>query len=538
MNLSPLAKQKFFDSNGAPMPGGQVFTYAAGTTTKIDTYRNSSGTLNPNPIVLDYRGECDIWLDPTLTYKFTLAPPGDTDPPTKPIWTVDNIAAPIDITTLTQTFLGRILYPLSAAEASAGITEGMLNLWLPYGWVTRFKAVGDDATDNTLFFQRAIAAAGAVGGTRFVYVPAGVFRVGIVGDVPFAVKFLGDGGQASIIKKVTTGVCFTVKAFYVEWRDLSSDADVATNTAYGTSGAFIDYPTGFSSADGRMINFNSQNIDTVVRFAGDAGSRHQVVGGYWIPFTTTAGAEGKVWQGGNGGTDTGAAFRSIVGLTTDGQIDSTGTWDTDIAGTSCRRVISTSTTNLLCVMGGIWGSLGIGVTVDGQNVRIMGVRVSGNITLANTMSGACAFIGNVQTAGTFTDNSPAQVCMVMHHPLGAGFVNINKQTVTQSLNAEEIQTFRVGANSGDADTNLTLDQSQTMIMYNTPLTAARNVNMPASARPGKTFRVVRQAGCTGAFNLNVNGPGLLKALTAASTWCDVTWSGPAGAFVLTANGTL
>src|SRR4051794_2110069 len=65
MNLSPLPVQKFFTNNGNPLVGGLLFTYAAGTTTKIATYQDSAGgASNTNPIVLDFRGECRLWLDP------------------------------------------------------------------------------------------------------------------------------------------------------------------------------------------------------------------------------------------------------------------------------------------------------------------------------------------------------------------------------------------------------------------------------------------------------------------------------------------
>lgn len=93
--ISPTPKLKFFDSNGVPLIGGKLFTYEAGTaSTKQTTYTDSTGgTANTNPIILDARGECDCWLDPSLLYKFTLSPSSDTDPPTNPIWTVDNIAS-------------------------------------------------------------------------------------------------------------------------------------------------------------------------------------------------------------------------------------------------------------------------------------------------------------------------------------------------------------------------------------------------------------------------------------------------------------
>lgn len=98
MNLAPLAIQKFFANNGRPLAGGLLFTYVSGTDTKIATYVDASGvTPNTNPIDLDFRGECRLWLDPSLSYKFILSPPGDTDPPTRPIWTVDDITvAPVN----------------------------------------------------------------------------------------------------------------------------------------------------------------------------------------------------------------------------------------------------------------------------------------------------------------------------------------------------------------------------------------------------------------------------------------------------------
>lgn len=425
-------------------------------------------------------------------------------------------------------------FPISAAEAAAGLTAGDLTRQYPYGDVRRYGAVGDGVTDDTAAVMRAVAVAGAMGAGQ-VYLPSGTYRLGVVGEIPYGVKFIGDGAGATKMLRATASEVFTVKTAAVEWQDLSFDADVATSTTYGTSGCMIDYPAGFSSAEGRLINVNSANIDTVIRFASNAGARHQVRGGYWLPYTTTAGSEGLIYRTGNGGGDSAARFRSIIGLTTDGQIDQTGSEDSELVGVNCRRVISTSTTTLLSVTGGVWGSLGVAVTIDGHNTRVMGIRVSGDITLAATMSGACAFVGNIQTSGTFTDSSPANTCMVMHHPLSVGYTRISKQTITTSNNAEEIQTRRIGSNSGDADKTLTLDQSETVVMYNTPITADRAVNLPATGRDGFTYRVVRQAGATGAFNINV-GAGPLKALSAASTWCEVQWSAPAGAWVLTGAG--
>lgn len=122
MNLSPLPIQKFFDNAGRPLNGGLLFTYVPATTTKLATYQDQAGTPNTNPIVLNFRGEANIWLDQTLTYKFVLAPEGDTDPPTRPIWSVDNISAGVTFSSLTQQIIGQILYPRTAAEIAASVT--------------------------------------------------------------------------------------------------------------------------------------------------------------------------------------------------------------------------------------------------------------------------------------------------------------------------------------------------------------------------------------------------------------------------------
>src|SRR6185312_7244708 len=56
------------------------------------TYSNPDTlTPNTNPIVLDSTGSCVCFLDATLQYEFTLSPAGDTDPPTNPIYSVDQV---------------------------------------------------------------------------------------------------------------------------------------------------------------------------------------------------------------------------------------------------------------------------------------------------------------------------------------------------------------------------------------------------------------------------------------------------------------
>jgi hypothetical protein len=91
-NLSAVPKLQFFDNNGVPLVGGKLYTYAAGTTTPLATYTDASaGTPNTNPIILDSRGEANVWLSAT-TYKFVLKDSTDVT-----IWTVDNISNALNL---------------------------------------------------------------------------------------------------------------------------------------------------------------------------------------------------------------------------------------------------------------------------------------------------------------------------------------------------------------------------------------------------------------------------------------------------------
>ena len=84
--LAPTPKLQFFDLNGAPLSGGKLYTYVAGTTTPLASYTDSTGNIaNTNPIVLDSRGEANVWLG-AASYKFALY-----DSTNVLIWTVDNI---------------------------------------------------------------------------------------------------------------------------------------------------------------------------------------------------------------------------------------------------------------------------------------------------------------------------------------------------------------------------------------------------------------------------------------------------------------
>lgn len=89
MATIPFQSPKFraFDANGDPLSGGLLYSYAAGTSTPLDTYTTRAGDIaNTNPVELDANGEADVWTTPGVLYKFVLADSLDVIQ-----WTVDNV---------------------------------------------------------------------------------------------------------------------------------------------------------------------------------------------------------------------------------------------------------------------------------------------------------------------------------------------------------------------------------------------------------------------------------------------------------------
>lgn len=90
-SLSPTPKLQFFGTDGLPLVGGKLYTYAAGTTTPLASYTDHTGnTANTNPVILDSNGEADVWLPETTSYKYVLK---DADDVT--LYTVDYVSVPV-----------------------------------------------------------------------------------------------------------------------------------------------------------------------------------------------------------------------------------------------------------------------------------------------------------------------------------------------------------------------------------------------------------------------------------------------------------
>jgi hypothetical protein len=71
--LSPAMFFQGIGPGGVVLVGGQLNTFAAGTSTPQATYTDSTQTTpNTNPVILNANGQASVWLDPKLSYKFLL----------------------------------------------------------------------------------------------------------------------------------------------------------------------------------------------------------------------------------------------------------------------------------------------------------------------------------------------------------------------------------------------------------------------------------------------------------------------------------
>ena len=197
--LSPSPKLQFFAANGDPLVGGKLYSYEAGTTTPRVTYTNAQGNVaNTNPIILDSRGEANIWLNAT-SYKFKLTASNDVE-----IWTVDNI-------TTAENLIDALKAQLAASNGSSLIgyiaddpTAVAITVQekLRESVSVRDFGASPDATpaENTAGIQAALDYAAD---KYRVYLPGGEYIIDDTIRIPSNTYFYGDG-ESSIIKMVET----------------------------------------------------------------------------------------------------------------------------------------------------------------------------------------------------------------------------------------------------------------------------------------------------------------------------------------------
>lgn len=149
--LMPMPKLQFFDQNGIPLAGGLIYTYAAGTTTPLATYTDSTASVqNTNPVVLDSGGFASIWLGPSAYKIVAQNSTGVT------VWTQDNVSNLALLVKSGQNGAALVSYTAAATGSVARTVASKLGDAVS---VKDFGAKGDGATNDSAAFAAAIAAA-------------------------------------------------------------------------------------------------------------------------------------------------------------------------------------------------------------------------------------------------------------------------------------------------------------------------------------------------------------------------------------------
>jgi len=217
--LTPSPKTAFVDAAGEPLVGGMLYTYIAGTTTLQATYTDSTAaTANTNPIVLDSRGEANVWLGGAI-YKFVLKDADDAL-----IWTVDNISAPT--AAVSPVLSGNVTIDSNTSSAALTITQT--------GTGAAFKVQDSADPDVTPFI---IDATGQVGiGTA---APSAALEIASPGVFKGAWAYLPTGtamlfAQTSAPTGWTKSTTHDNKALRVVSGSASSGGSVAFTTAFAS----------------------------------------------------------------------------------------------------------------------------------------------------------------------------------------------------------------------------------------------------------------------------------------------------------------
>ena len=173
--------------SGVYLPGSKLNFFLAGTTTPTPVYTTSALSIaHSQPVVADAAGTfSEIYLDSTIAYKATLSNSADV---------LQYTSDPVNDSILSQSIIGRYLYPQTTAETAGSVTP--TDYSYPPGDIRRYGAL-TASSDNTAAIQAAVNQF-AQGGSA-VFVPAGTWVCTGTVTGTRGMQWFGDGQYVSIL---------------------------------------------------------------------------------------------------------------------------------------------------------------------------------------------------------------------------------------------------------------------------------------------------------------------------------------------------
>lgn len=185
----PNGKQSYYTTSGAPLVGGRLYTYAAGTSTPKTTWSDAAGTsANTNPVILDSRGEATVFF--SGSYKLELR-----DAANSVIWSVDSFFAADTSTTVAD---GRTTLP-SGTTVELGSTAVRS---VDISGTANIQSFGLTAADGAVRFVRFTGAATLVFNGTSMILPGGANITAAVGDTAIF-QCLGSGAWVCLAYEAT-----------------------------------------------------------------------------------------------------------------------------------------------------------------------------------------------------------------------------------------------------------------------------------------------------------------------------------------------
>lgn len=271
VNLSLFAGAgwQLFDNNGAPLAGGLIYTYAAGTTTPLTSYTTSAGNVaNTNPIVLDSAGRLpsQLWLTTTSIYKFVLQTSTATQ-----IGSYDNIAGAVDSASLAASSGSSLIGFI--ASGSGAVAETVQTKLRQMVSPQDFGAVADNTTvDRTAVNAAIVASARIYAPTETAYLAS---KVGDTGTIALGTKTILDSGYYKDTGNVAEFITIPASSTQVTLRDvkITAGTGIALHQNLTNSVDTIIYgPRVDSSGFAILSNENSDGSDGFVVLGGVAAS--------------------------------------------------------------------------------------------------------------------------------------------------------------------------------------------------------------------------------------------------------------------------
>jgi hypothetical protein len=308
------------DANGAPLAGGRLWSYLAGTSTPIALLAADGTSSLTNPVVLDANGQAAIRL-PSPAVKLDLYSSVATGSVQQPLWPIDNVTlltpalfagysatlSQMQVTTdpgelgtesLATSLAGeleRLRYALKEAKSAY---DPHVSRWYetPYAasWynVKSYGALGDASHDDTTAIQAALTAVNTRGGGT-VFLPKGFYKTTAPLIIYPHTTLRGEGRKISVIHtahngdglqsthtiNTNTAVCLRLEDFGLDNYPLGGGT--------ATGGGFVDVGGSFIELRNVYVRSFLQNVIL-------DGSEHVLITG--CEFICDGPTEVNVWM--------------------------------------------------------------------------------------------------------------------------------------------------------------------------------------------------------------------------------------------------